>query len=207
VTDTQVTAVIETRLVHDLHRQASSLLVEATARPESPATALAGLRDFLVAQLREHHQAEDDQLWPMILAAAPALASPLADLSEEHEQLDAALDALEAAPADEPGRAVLAETATALRDLVHTHLNHEEPVIFPALREHVTEQQWEKFVEVVRASSGGVGTHLLVGFLERVSTKQEAEIVLGGMPPQARAALREQAEETFRQLGSETAGQ
>jgi iron-sulfur cluster repair protein YtfE (RIC family) len=198
----QVTALLETRLVHDLHRQASSLLVEAATRPGTPATALSELRDFLLAQLREHHQAEDDQLWPMIIAEAPELADSLAALNGEHEELDAVLDATGSAPITGPDRTTLVAAATALRDLVHTHLGHEEPILFPALRDHISETAWEKFAEDVRAAGSGVGTHLLVGFLERAGTKQEADVILAGMPDRARAALREQAQEAFRQLGS-----
>jgi iron-sulfur cluster repair protein YtfE (RIC family) len=200
MTDTQVTAVIETRLVHNLHRQASTLLAEAAARPEAPAAALAELRDFLVNQLVHHHESEDDLLWPMIIAAAPELSGPLDGLSGEHEKLDAALDAVAAAPVDAPDRAGLAGAAVALRDLLHEHLSHEEPLLFPALRDHVTEEQWKGFSEHVIATTPNVGPDLLVAFLEEAGTREEVEVVLGVMPAVGRTALRAQGQGIIRVL-------
>jgi hypothetical protein len=45
-----------------------------------------------------------------------------------------------------------------------------------------------------------VGTYLLIGFLEQVSTPEEADIVLGGGPAPVRRAMREQALATISQL-------
>lgn len=190
-------AVVETRLVHDLHRRVSSVLAEAAAHPAASAAALAEVRDFLVAQLETHHKCEDNILWPMIEHRAPGAAEPLARLSGEHDQLDAALDALAAAPVDEPGRTALVDSAVAVRDLVHAHLENEEPILLPALREHVSEEAWEDFARQVRATTPDVGTHLLVGFLEQVGAPEEVEIILRDVPAPVRAALREQAQETL----------
>jgi hemerythrin-like domain-containing protein len=200
VRDTQATAVVETRLVHNLHRRVSSVLAEAAARPSASAAALAEVRDFLVVQLETHHECEDNILWPMIEDRAPAAAESFARLSAEHDQLDAALDALAEAPIDDIDRTALVESAVALRDLVHTHLEHEEPVLLPALRDHVSDEAWEDFVRRVRAATPDVGTHLLVGFLEQVGTPEEVEIVLRDVPAPVRAALREQAQGTLDRL-------
>ncbi|NMH79528.1 hemerythrin domain-containing protein [Pseudonocardia xinjiangensis] len=198
--DTQATAVVETRLVHDLHRRVSTVLAETAARPAASVAALTELRDFLVVQLETHHECEDHILWPMVEDRAPGTAEPLARLSAEHDQLDAALDALAEAPIDGTDRTALVDSAVALRDLVHTHLEHEEPVLLPALREHVSEEAWEGFVRQVRAATPDVGTHLLVGFLEQVGTPEEADIVLRDVPAPVRAALREQAQGTLDRL-------
>ncbi|WP_457493388.1 hemerythrin domain-containing protein [Streptomyces sp. P5_D11] len=95
-TSKESVAVVETRLVHQVHRVATTLLAEAAVRPSVPLGALAQLRDFLVVNLRHHHETEDDDLWPRIVAAAPATEHGLGALSEEHERLDAALDLLAA---------------------------------------------------------------------------------------------------------------
>ncbi|MBF8185781.1 hemerythrin domain-containing protein [Nonomuraea sp. K274] len=197
MTDSQVTAVLETRLIHDIHRRATSLLAEAAARPSAPPAALAEVRDFLVAHLHHHHESEDDILWPMIKAKAPTAADPLAGLSDEHDRLDAALDALGAAPMDDSDRTALLDTAVAVRDLVHLHLEHEEPALFPALRDHVSEAAWAEFSQHVMATTPQVGMHLLVGFLEQVGTPEEVEMLIGGIPAPVRTALREQAQATF----------
>jgi hemerythrin-like domain-containing protein len=195
-----VTAVVHTRLVHDIHRTASTVLAEAAADPAAPGTALAELREFLVAHLDSHHKSEDDVLWPMIEERAPGAADPLARLSGEHDQLETALGALAAAPIDDPGRTALVDAAVAVRDLVHVHLENEEPVLFPALSEHISDEAWDDFARQVRAMTPGVGAHLLVGFLDQVGTPEDIEIILRDMPAPVRAQLREQAHGTLGRL-------
>ncbi|MFD1517462.1 hemerythrin domain-containing protein [Pseudonocardia yunnanensis] len=195
-----MTAVVHTRLVHDTHRRASTVLAEAAADPAASGAALAELRDFLVVHLDSHHKSEDDLLWPMIEEQAPGAAEPLTRLSGEHDQLEAALEALAAAPIDQPGRTALVDAAVAVRDLVHAHLENEEPILLPALSEHVSEEAWEAFVRQVRATTPGVGAHLLVGFLDQVGTPEDVEIILRDMPAPVRAKLREEAQETLGRL-------
>ncbi|MFG1705096.1 hemerythrin domain-containing protein [Nonomuraea sp. M3C6] len=137
----------------------------------------------------------------MILAKAPEAVDPLGGLSDEHDRLDAALDALAAAPIDGE-RVALIEAAIAVRDLVHLHLEHEEPALFPALRDHVSEDAWADFSQRVIATTPPVGMHLLVGFLEQVGTPEEVEIILGDMPAPVRTALREHAQATFDMLNA-----
>jgi hypothetical protein len=43
--------------------------------------------------------------------------------------LEVTLGVLAAAPVDESGRSALVHSAVAVRDLVHTHLGHEEPIL------------------------------------------------------------------------------
>ncbi|MEU8836960.1 hemerythrin domain-containing protein [Streptomyces sp900116325] len=183
------TAVIETRLAHGVHRVATTLLAEAAVRPSVPLSALAQLRDFLVVNLRHHHETEDDDLWPRIVAAAPATAHELGALTEEHERLDAALDRLAATnlghgegPTSEGIRAALHDAAVAVRDTVHDHLTHEEPILFPALRDHISPAEWKDFAQRVISTTPPVAGHLMVGFLDEVGTPAEVELVLAGLP-------------------------
>ncbi|MGC5007792.1 hemerythrin domain-containing protein [Streptomyces sp. NBC_01724] len=190
------TAVIETRLAHGVHRVATTLLAEAAVRPSVPLSALAQLRDFLVVNLRHHHETEDDDLWPRIVAAAPATAHELDALTEEHERLDAALDRLAATDlghgegaTSEGIRAALHDAAVAVRDTVHDHLTHEEPILFPALRDHVSPAEWKDFAQRVISTTPPVAGHLMVGFLDEVGTPAEVELVLAGLPEPVRPLL------------------
>ncbi|MCX4579881.1 hemerythrin domain-containing protein [Streptomyces sp. NBC_01571] len=218
---TDVPAVVETRLAHDVHRAATTLLAEAALDASVPLGATAQLRDFLVANLRHHHQTEDDDLWPRITAKAPAAAQSLDSLTDEHDQLDAALDRLAgvavhvgeavagvplttagtgdgaATPGEAAVRAELHDAAVTVRDVVHDHLTHEEPVLFPALREHVSPAEWQDFAQRVIATTPPVAGHLMVGFLDEVGTSAEVELVLSGLPEPVRPlvpAMRLQAE-------------
>ncbi|WP_323746479.1 hemerythrin domain-containing protein [Catenulispora pinisilvae] len=212
----QSTAVIDTRLTHEVHRVATTLLAEAAVETSVPPAALLALRDFLVASLRHHDQAEDDDLWPRIIAVAPDTADTLHALSAEHEQLKAALDALsdvamtvggEAMTTDgaasEADRTALRQAAIAVRDLVHEHLAHEEPILLPALREHISPAAWDEFTQKVISTAPPVGGHLMIGFLTEVGTPAEVEAVLAGVPEPMRPllpALRAQAADDIRGL-------
>lgn len=187
------TAVVETRLAHETHRLATALLVEAADRPAVPRAALAQLRDFVVANLRHHHETEDELLWPLIAAAAPAAAQGLAALSEEHARLDTALDRLAVVAIEEgsPARVALREAAVAVQESVQAHLLHEEPVLFPVLREHITPSEWDDFAHQVIASTPPVAGHLMIGFLDEAGDPAEVELMLKGMPEPVRSLLPE----------------
>jgi nicotinamidase-related amidase/hemerythrin-like domain-containing protein len=198
----QPTAIMETRLVHDVHRKASSLLAEAAARPGAPAGALRELRDFLVTTLQCHHTSEDERLWPLVLSLVPDVADALGALTEEHEQLEAALTSLEKAEITGGARhSDLADAAADVRDLVHRHLRHEEPVLFPALRDHVTAKQWAEFADYVRNTDTTVGPHLTVGFIDLIATPRDAGLFFSALPAQVRdetlPAMRRQAHATL----------
>nr|WP_274534584.1 hemerythrin domain-containing protein [Micromonospora sp. CB01531] len=186
-----------------MHRMGTTMLAEATRHPSAELAALDELRVFLVKNLRHHHNSEDDRLWPLIEQVAPGTAAPLADLTGEHEELDRALDELMAAPAGEPAFAFAAEQ---VRDIVHRHLDHEEPVLLPALREHVTEQAWDEFSAYVMSTVPPDAAYLAIGFFDRIATPNELEVLIGGMPePVAQLVpmFRQQARATFTALGAD----
>lgn len=131
-------AVVETRLVHEGQRRATSLLAAVVGGDAVPPYAAVELRDFVVASLEHNHRREDDVLWPLLTSAAPELAEALDGLSREHVRLDAALDELGEVAIDGAGEQTATAAAVAVRDLVHEHLSHEEPVLLPALRDHIT---------------------------------------------------------------------
>ncbi|GLY97284.1 hemerythrin domain-containing protein [Actinoplanes sp. NBRC 103695] len=194
-------AIAETRLLHKMHRAATSLLAEAASREDSPSEALEELRDFLVAALEHHHESEDDVLWPQLAKADPAIGAALTALDPEHDALDAALDELADAPMQDRSR--LASAAGEVRDLVHVHLEHEEAVLFPALAAHMSDEEWAEFSREVIASAPPVAPHLNIGFFDRVGTPDELAVVAANMPPGAAEVLpflREQARVTIESL-------
>jgi hemerythrin-like domain-containing protein len=192
-------AVVETRLVHDAHRRATSMLADALDRA-TPPDVVADLRDFVVALLVHHHRCEDDDLWPQLAAADPGLSAALGALSEEHDRLDAALEQLAAAPLAGVAGTAAQRAAAAARDLVHEHLDHEEPILLPALRAHVSDRAWAAFSARTVASAPQEGAHLFVGLLHEVGTPDDVELILRHLPPDAQdavPAMREQARSTF----------
>jgi hemerythrin-like domain-containing protein len=187
---TETNATIETRLVHDVHRYATSLLAETAARPSVPIAALAELRDFVVTMVRHHHESEDGGLWPRVAEVAPELTDELARLRDEHHQLDAELDALAAGVlGDGVDRSGVTASAVAVRDRVHRHLEHEEPILFPVLRTRLPEEEWDAFSREVVATSPPTAAPLVLAFLDRVGTPAEVDVVLLNLPEPARALV------------------
>lgn len=174
-------AVIETRVVHDTHRRATTLLADATASGDAPADAVTALHRLVVPMLRHHHESEDRDLWPTIIDAAPALIGRLDDLSRDHDRLDAALDGLAADLTPEMSRTV--------RDLLHEHLDHEEPILFPALRAHVTAADWDAFSERTVATAPQEGIELMVALFFEVAPAADVEVLLRHLPPEAQAGI------------------
>lgn len=200
------TSVVQTRVVHNVHRRASTLLLDAAARPDAPAASLREVRDFLVTTLRHHHICEDEHLWPLIVARDPGAREALDEMTREHEELETTLDALEeAAIADGASpSAAFAGAAAALRDLIHRHEHHEEEILFPALRSVVSDEEWREFAEYVSRTDTTVGPHLMVGFIDMVATPEEAATIFGGIPEAVResalAPMRARARATIESL-------
>ena len=180
--------VIETRTVHDVHRRATSVLAEASSH--ATIDSLTEFRRFVIGMLLHHHHSEDTDLWPLLTDANPGLSTALGGLSQEHQLLDGALDELDQTEISEDAdRDQLRGAATDLRDLVHEHLSHEEPILFPALAEHISESTWDEFSQRTVATSPPDGNHLMVALLDEVGTAEQVELVLRHVPPTAREQL------------------
>lgn len=102
-------------------------------------------------QLHFHHVSEDRLLWPVVQAKLkePADLALLDELEAEHGKIDPLLAEVGAAP-DGDVRGPLAELAHALDD----HLGHEERDGLPLIDAVLTQQEWDAYVEAVRAQDG-----------------------------------------------------
>lgn len=177
----------ETRLVHEVHRRATSLLADAVARqvPSAPV-----YRDFVVEMLEHHHSCEDRDLWPMLLGAAPHLGGPLAELTDEHDRLQDRLDQMRKLPRTTTGQAGASDAGAAeLRDLVDDHLAHEEPVLFPALDRYITDDAWDRFSMRAVASAPRDGLPFLTAWIYEVGAPADIEMIFRHVPPDARATM------------------
>ena len=65
----------ETRVIHDVHRRATSTLADLWASPCAPAADVAEFRDFVVAMLEHHHTSEDEDLWPLLISRGRSTSS------------------------------------------------------------------------------------------------------------------------------------
>ncbi|WP_433604437.1 hemerythrin domain-containing protein [Dactylosporangium sp. CA-139114] len=162
--------------------------------PATPARAKA-IHQYLTTLcngIHHHHQAEDDILWPVLQATAGAEID-LAELTDDHAQLDPLLDrirtqsaALAATPGDRDTAARLADSLATLRDLLDEHIEDEERTIFPVIRRYVSGEQWQRVEAGVR-KGGKIGFEL--PRIERYATAEELAELLREAGPVLRLIL------------------
>jgi hemerythrin-like domain-containing protein len=191
-------SVLQTQLVHNIHRRATTTLVESAANPAVPVEALATLREFLVSNLHHHHETEDYDLWPLIKVADPAAALRMTELTGEHNILDEALETL--MRADLKDREFFTGAAQVVRDVVHRHLADEEPILLPALRDRLTAEAWAGFAQHVTSTAPTENRHLMIGFADLAGTGEQIQVMLGALPFAVLATLRDQAKAAFTAL-------
>jgi len=146
------------RAIHDALRSANEqLVVGLRSLPESPDAPdrVHGLRRWFAgyrAELRTHHELEDEVFFPALAGRVRAFAAYAAVLEEDHHRLDEliqllqeALDrmAVEPLPGGSPVAAAASEHATELRDLMAGHLDVEDRDILPMFEHHFTAAEYD----------------------------------------------------------------
>jgi hemerythrin-like domain-containing protein len=126
------------------------------------AQALARYVGKVMDTIHDHHSAEDDLLWPLIVASAGD-AVDLAELSDDHSVLDPRMDRIRSAagqlaadPGSEDAATRLAVELAELRDLLVEHIADEERTIFPIMTEYVSVEDWTAVQKQVRQRGGDI---------------------------------------------------
>lgn len=93
-----------------------------------------------------HHQAEDDLLWPVLLAKVadfPDQVALLDALEAEHAVIEPLLGAVDAAAGDPDGR--LGDVVDELVTQLGGHLDHEESEGFSLIDASLDPEEWQRF--------------------------------------------------------------
>ena len=150
---TQPIDVHDMAIVHRTFRNAyeeSAKLVRAAPSP-SPGrvTFLADHIDFAIAMLHNHHEGEDELLYPKLIERVPEQAAMTEQVDHEHQLIKTALDATSAVcatwrqrPSAETGEA-LAAALDHLNAVVQPHLDDEENKVVPLAAVTFTQQEWD----------------------------------------------------------------
>ena len=180
------------RALHAALRRDLSRLRDAAAQIDSsagaPATVLAGWDTFR-AELDNHHQAEDDDLWPVLrreLSDPGELASVDA-MVEEHKHIEPALAGVDAALR---GGGELAAPVETLSTVVLDHLAHEEREVLPLIEQHMTRAQWRAFMVKERNKRPPRERPEFLTWVLDDAGEQDAAAVLTELPPPARLVYR-----------------
>jgi hypothetical protein len=183
-------AMAATLLAHKVYRRATTLLVEGANSTGVPQDALRQLRDFVVAEVHYHHQAEDNLVWPLIEAADPGAAKTLSQLTGDHRSLACALDLLSRVVIGPDGdRRALDRVARVVQAELHGHLAAEELLIMPFLVAHISDPAWADLSRTIVANAPTEHAHLMFGLLNEVGTRDEVARIVAELPAPARALL------------------
>jgi hemerythrin-like domain-containing protein len=114
-------------------------------------TALARRWERFSELLHHHHSGEDAGIWPFLLEVAhPSEQRTLRAMEAEHEKIDPLLRscaegfATLAAGGTLEHRAALAVRLAEARELLGSHLRHEETEAMVILQRHMTPEDWEQ---------------------------------------------------------------
>jgi hemerythrin-like domain-containing protein len=148
-------------------------------------------KKFLV----NHHESEDEALWPALraaVAARPDQAALVDALEAEHAVIDPLLAAIDAAAADaEGGRERFGGLVDELIIELSAHLTHEEKDGLPLIDIAVTEEQWQHF-NSVNAERNRPDAAMFMPWLFDGADRQRLDSLLGKFPPPMLTVFREQ---------------
>ena len=139
-------------IVHNTFRLMTTRFVDASEKLEPSALEhMIGSRwSVYAALLHEHHHNEDDSIFPALVAARPDMKPLVTRLEDDHHQLIAAMETVEAAVSafdespDTEHQQTMHEAMRAVRDLFFPHLDTEDEQILPAISESIPPKEWER---------------------------------------------------------------
>ena len=137
--------------------------------------------------LHHHHTAEDDTIWPMLRERAPEAIAALDRLEADHTRIDPMLAG--AADTSRP-LADRADLLDGLHVLINTHLDLEESVAVPLIREHVTLAEWDALAERAARDMGRRRIPTIYGWYASAGDAQQVADALASVPAIARVLFR-----------------
>jgi hemerythrin-like domain-containing protein len=144
--DTRMMGIVHSALRRDLARL--SVVLGQGDASDDRRRAIAAHVHWLMAFLHQHHEAEDEGLYPQILSRNPGAADVLAVMAADHQGIEPAIGALERAAdaygAGTPGSATgLLEALDAMACTLLPHLTREERLMMPIVSDTITDAEWQ----------------------------------------------------------------
>ncbi|MBF6182113.1 hemerythrin domain-containing protein [Nocardia otitidiscaviarum] len=185
------------KIVHRAFRRESRLLTELVAAVAPGDTVRAKViadhfRDYRLG-LKNHHEGEDELLWPPLLARVDLEADVVLRMQAQHERVEATLAALDtavpaweaAAGADE--RDTVVAVLVDHRAVLLEHLDDEETTLLPLAADHITEREWASLGDHLVANTPKLTLLTLFGLVLEEADRGERAKLLGGLPAPVRA--------------------
>ena len=149
--------------------------------------------DLIEHALDEHHDAEDEVLWPLLLERVPEdLAPVVRRMAAQHERVKAALSQIEVqrrqwVRAAEARLGIdLAQHYENLYPTLLEHLDDEERNAMPLVAQHLTPAEWRRRA---RHSSGDKSIHIVTLMYGMMRYDGDSEVIANMVPLPARMLL------------------
>jgi hemerythrin-like domain-containing protein len=182
-------------LIHRALRSGARMLADATTGIASGAPcsrerqrAIVQVSLAVLHEITQHHEREDDVLWPVIVASAGD-AVDLDPLSDDHTVLHKVLErAAEALPLfardSATGAPLLAPVLTELADLLDEHIAEEEELTFPVVRRYVSAADYARCERAFqKGTTPGQLLFVLPWVVDQCSPEERAELLqTAGLP-------------------------
>lgn len=190
------------KVIHRAMRREFAQLPDLVAATPAGGTARARLLgdhlSLVLGMLHEHHEAEDELIWPILAERAPLEADLVALMAKQHHVIAEAAGTITAelsawaADADTASRDRLAAALRTLGQALSEHLDLEEEAVLPLIHEHLTVPEW--LAPQKHAMKHGPktlnGKLTLAGMVLEGSSERERAWFLGEMPAPARLLWR-----------------
>ncbi|MHB8794056.1 MAG: hemerythrin domain-containing protein [Candidatus Nanopelagicales bacterium] len=185
--------------IHDaLRKEFASLplMEKAVADGDSQRAGIVGDHIlFMCDVLQGHHEGEDATVWPILRQRAPEHAALVGTMVEQHRALEAMLVTVReqalAWQADPHvnNRAALHTSLIRLERLLLDHLSLEETDTLPVIAATFSVEEFAAVGEHARASLPPDKLAVALGMVLDDTTSDIADLILSGMPPEARAGF------------------
>jgi hemerythrin-like domain-containing protein len=151
--DTRMMGIVHSALRRDLVRT-RIVLVDPARLTDARRVGLADHVLWMMHALHLHHHGEDIGLYPMVLRNDPSTRALVEDMDADHQRIDPAIAALEAAARalrdDGPNAEVeLVAALDSLEAVLLPHLEREELVMMPVVSGCVTQREWDDWNQEV----------------------------------------------------------
>ncbi|MDP1875967.1 MAG: hemerythrin domain-containing protein [Actinomycetota bacterium] len=150
---------------------------------------------FMCDLLQSHHEGEDATVWPILQERAPEHAALIESMVAQHHALEAMLltvreqVAVWQADPHVNNRAALHTSLIRLERLLLDHLSHEETDTLPVIAATFSPAEFAAVGEHARGSLPPDKLMIAMGMILDDTTSDIAELMLSGMPPEARAGF------------------
>ena len=153
---------------------------------------------LVLGMLHEHHEAEDELLWPVLHQRVPLENELIDTMESQHHAIAEAIDAVNEAQevwtrtADAGARGALSTRLRQLEKVLAEHLTLEEEAVLPLIHENLTVAEWLAPQKHAMDNSPGRLTDKLLtaGIVLEGTTPRERAWFMAEMPPPARVLWR-----------------